>query len=225
MRSHQPPSNSFEPRPRVGRLVWAIVLALAAGCVTKPPPVGEPGSKVSNGRAESAYHDVLDRFTRHAEIYSSFESGKDTRIFCETTYQSWAFRQARVGRMALFQVQPPEVVAGNLAREETENAQFFELFFGVHANNYRFDDFDRPNSIWRIALVTKQGELTPSSVERVGRADLNMRGLYPYMSDFWVAYRIRFVKPPESRNAAASEKVLLRIASTIGKAELSFNTE
>jgi hypothetical protein len=196
-----------------------------AACATTPPTVGEPGSKVEDSKAERDYQQVLDRFTRHAEIYASLEQGKDTRVFCEATYQGWGFRQARVKRMAIFQVQPPDVVARNLALEQAENAQFYELFFGAHVNNYRFDDFDRPNSIWRIALVTAGRELTPLSIERLGRADLNMRGIYPYMSDFWVAYRIRFAKPAPASASGMPERVLFRIASTLGKAEMSFSTE
>src|SRR5262249_4269959 len=140
-------------------------------------------------------------------------------------YQSWAFRQSRVRRMGMFQVQPPEEVARNLALEQAENGQFYEVFLGTFVNNYRYDDFSRPNSIWRIALVTPEGEMTPLSVDRIGRADLPMRALYPYMSDFWVAYRVRFAKAVGAGSSGASEKVLFRVASTLGKSEMWFSTE
>jgi hypothetical protein len=205
------------------RLAWIAMLA-TAHCVRHPPIVGEQPPVLNNSSAESAYQDALARYSDRSEIYDRL----DTRLFAAATYQSWPFRQARVQRMALFQVQPPPVVLKKLDLEKTEFDAFHDFFLGVHVNARRFDDFDRPNSIWRVSLVTPTAEASPASIERIGRSDLNMRAIYPYMDEFWEGYRVRFPrKLPDGTTLVLPEtaKLTLRVASTLGKAEMVFPVE
>jgi hypothetical protein len=200
------------------------LLAAGAGCMLGPPKVGEKGPIVPNVAEEAVYQETLERYTDHAEVYELL----NTRMFTAITYQSWPFRQARVRRMAVFQALPQPVVERNLAAERSAFEQFHEFFLGVHMNYYRYDDFDRRNSIWRIALVTESGETLPSSIERIGRTDLNLRAYYPYLDDFWVAYRVRFPRQTaggEPVIPAGTSRFMVRIASTLGKAELHFPAE
>ncbi|HZH03048.1 MAG TPA: hypothetical protein VEY30_04630, partial [Myxococcaceae bacterium] len=161
---------------------------MVAGCVTTPPQTGDPAPRVSNAAQEAAYQEVLAQYTARDEVYALF----DTRMFVGATYQSTAFREARVRRTALFQVLPPAEVEPRLAAERAEAEAFHDFVLGVHMNDLRYDDFGRPKSIWRVALVTGDGEITSESIQRIGRSDLNLRALYPYMGTFWVAYRVRF---------------------------------
>jgi hypothetical protein len=197
---------------------------LLNGCSLAPPRVGEPGPSLPSTAEENAYQSTLERYSDRAEVYDLLNA----RLFAAITYQSWPFRESRVRRMAIFQVQPPALVDKNLAAERLAFCSFHEFFFGVHLSHSRYDDFDRKDSIWRIALVTKSGETSPMSVERVGRSDLNMRAIYPYMDDFWVAYRIRFPLQTSSGQPVippGSQRFTLRMASTIGKAEFHFPAE
>src|SRR5215471_3864618 len=134
------------------------VLAALCGCAFKPPMAGETGPTLKNPSAESAYEAAIATYSDRAEIYDRL----NTRLFTAATYQSWTFREARVQRMALFQHQTPEEVLKNLAVERAQFDESHEFFFGVHVNELRFDDFDRKNSIWRMALVTDVGEVLPS---------------------------------------------------------------
>ena len=200
--------------------LFALVLSACSGV----PRIGEPGPTVRSASAENEYQATLERYSDHAEIYEMF----NTRLFTAMTYQSWRFREARVQRVALFQDLPKDVVENNLAAERAAFESFHEFFFGVHAASYRFDDFDRKDSIWRIALVTESGETTPASVERIGRSNLNLRAIYPYLGDFWVAYRIRFPRATPSGAPTippGTNHFMLRLASTLGRAELHFPAE
>jgi hypothetical protein len=200
------------------------LVLLAAGCALSPPKVGEQGASVPSAAEEKAYQQTLEHYSDHAEVYDLL----NTHMFTALTYQSWPFREARIHRMATFQVQPQAVVDKNLAIERSAFDSFHEFFFGVHLPYYRYDDFDRRNSIWRISLVTDVGETTATSVERLGRADLNMRAIYPYMDDFWVGYRIRFPRSTASGDPVippGTKRMMVRIASTLGKAELHFPAE
>lgn len=197
---------------------WAwLVLALSA-CSTVPPRIGEAPPEVPSEKEEAAYQAVLNRYSGHHEIYQGF----DTQLFAAATYQSWAFRQARVARETEFLHWTPDVAGRELAREQAENAQYVDFFFGVHTNDFRFDDFDARNSIWRVVLVTPQGQVLPTEIVRIGRADLNMRAYYPYMSDFWVGYRIRFPRQlanGEPTIPPGTDVITLQIASTLGTAD------
>jgi hypothetical protein len=199
----------------------ALVLALA-GCVSTPPTLGDPAPMLKDERQELLYQQVLDRFTDRAELYSGF----DTLLFAAATLQTPAFREARVHRTALFKALPRERSDALLTEELAEAGKTHEFFLGVHVYNYRYDDFDRPSSIWNVVLVTPSGEVRPVSVERLGRADMDMRAFYPYLGTFWVGYRVRFPTTfPDGKPVILPgiERVMLRMASSLGKVEMRVN--
>lgn len=200
------------------------LLGLLSGCVTTPPTVGEQAPTLPDEQAEQAYRSVLAKYSGRKEIYDGF----DTRVFAGATLQTPAFREARVRRQARFQVLPENKVEQLLAEERAEAAQVHEFFLGVHLNDTRYGDFDPKRSIWRLALVTPAGEVTPTRVVRVGRANLDMRAYYPYTSVFWVGWEVHFpttlsngqpVIPP------GTQQVTFRMASSLGMAELTMSAQ
>jgi hypothetical protein len=197
----------------------ALLGALATGCVTTPPTVGEEPPALKDETAEKAYREVLARYSDRAEIYQGF----DTRLFASATFQAPTFREARVRRRAEFQRTPAPRVEELLAEERTEATQVHTFFLGVHANDAQYDDFDRRTSIWRVALVTQAGEARPTSIRRMGRTNLDLRAVYPYMGTFWVGYRVDFPTTfPDGTPVLpeGTERVTLRLASTLGAADL-----
>jgi hypothetical protein len=202
------------------KLRAAALLAVLAGCTTTPPTIGDPAPQLSDRRKEQAYQEILEKYSDRAEIYDGF----DTRMFAGATLQTAVFREARVQRLAEFQFLPRPRVEELLATERAEEAQFNEFHLGVHVNDPRFEDFaNRKKSIWRIVMLTPLGEVEPVSVERIGRANLDMRAMYPYLGVFWVAYRVRFPKVLQDGTPiipGGATHVTLRLASTLGHAEL-----
>ena len=199
-----------------------ILLGLAlVGCSTAPPRVGEPPPRVADAAAEASYHQVFERWTRHAEVYDVL----DTRMFVAATLESADFRRAKVERLALFQGLPTSARDAELARELALAEKGYEFFLGVHTPDPKINDFDRGSSIWRVALHTSAGEVTPTEIVRLGRPDANTRGLYLYLGDFWIGYRIRFPATlPDGRPVLTAEEreASLRLSSAVGKAELLF---
>lgn len=198
--------------------VAALGLA-SSGCMTTPPTVGDPAPKVADAQAEAAYQDTLKRYSGTAQIYG----GLDTHLFSGATFQTWPFREARVRRLALFKAMTQTEVEALLAKERAEWEQFHVFEFGAWTQDPKFDDFDRDNSIWRMAMVTEGVEVLPTDVERVARVDQNVRAIYPYMGQFWVAYRMKFPKTrPDGQPVipAGTDRVLLRVSSTLGQAEM-----
>lgn len=202
----------------------ALVLGALLGCnAHTPPQIGDRGPKLADPSVEKPYQQKVDRFSRNAEIYDRLQ----TRVYAAATYQSWSFREARVQREGVFKALPRPLVEAKLAEERAENEQFHEFLFGAFVNDYRQENFSDPK-VWHVAMLTGRGEVTPSTIERIGRSDLNMRAYYPYLGDFWVAWRIRFPKKMENGApvlAEGDQRVTLRVASTIGKVELTYPIE
>lgn len=202
------------------QVVCGVVLAFVlAGCLTTPPTVGDPPPKVSDAQAEAAYRDILKRYTGTAQIYG----GLDTHLFSGATFQTWPFREARVRRLGMFKSMTATEIDALLAAERTDWEQFHVFEFGAWTQDPKFDDFDRDNSIWRMAMVIDGVEVLPTDVQRVARVDQNIRAIYPYMGQFWVAYRMKFPKSrPDGQPVipAGTDRVLLRVSSTLGQAEM-----
>jgi hypothetical protein len=190
----------------------ALAIALLCGCAAgRVPRVGEVARPVPDAQAEASYQRQLAQASGHAELYDRF----DTRMFAAATLQTPAFVEARVRRKGIYLAQTPAEVEAALKAAQEETAGGVALFLGVHVTDARFDDFDKKGSVWRVALVTPQGEVTPEKIERVGRSNIDLRALYPYLDEFWTGYQVRFPKIDGS-------PLTLRLASTLGKAELKF---
>lgn len=205
---------------RLSAVVVAVgALATLGGCKGGPPTIGDPPPQLADDGAERAYRDVLTKYSAQAQIYS----GLDTQLFTGATFQTWAFRQARVHRLAQFKSMTHTEVDAQLAAEKAEFDQFHVFTLGTWTQDPKFDDFDRKDSVWRIALVADGVEVLPVDVRRVRKVNQDTRAIYPYMGEFWVEYRAKFPKlrsdgtpvlPPGTRD------VVLQLASTLGKAEL-----
>ena len=200
-------------------------LALASiGCSSGPPTVGDPAPALTDVQAEKAYRALLTRYTGQDEIYRGF----DTYLFAGATFQTWAFREARVMRQAAFKSMTKAEIEAALAKERSDHEQYNEFVFGTWVVDPTFDDFDRKNSAWRVALVTEDGEVLPSSVERVRRVNDSIRALYPYMGQFWAQYRAKFPKTREDGTPVikpGTKTVKLVLASSFGVAEMTVSAE
>jgi hypothetical protein len=202
--------------------LWAgLLLGLVTGCSGLPPPmVGTPGPELPDAAANAAYEKLLDRYTVKKQIFIGF----DTILFGGVTYESPVFREARIRRRDTFQAQSESQLALDLQTAQLEGADFYEFTVGVYMQNPRFDDIDYPTSIWHLALLTPSGEVSPTSIKRVGRANINTRAYYPYMGDFWTVYRVRFPKSVDTRPLVTPElqTFTVLLASSLGKAEFPF---
>ena len=202
------------------RGLLSLVVLLAA-CSSVPPRVGEEPPHVPDNQKELAYHDTFDRWTRHAEMYDGF----DTRMFMAATFESPEFVQARSQRMAEFLGLPAAEAQAQVARDLADASKGLEFFMGVSTSVRKVNDFGTVNSIWRVSLETSAGEVTPTLIDRISKPDDNLRGLYFYLGDFWVGYRMVFpttlpngqpVIPPGEKT------VTFKLDSALGHAKLEF---
>lgn len=197
-----------------------LSLALVAGCSSaRIPTLGtsDMAPRLRDDKQESEYQQVLERYTRSYALYDVL----DSRLFARATWHSPAFAEALANRRAAFKALPELERAKQLELARRDAEETTEFFLAVHANDPKADDFGRPQSPWRVALVTKDGEREPTSIERLGRTNTELRAAYSYLEPFWTGYRVRFPKlgPGEERG------MVLRLASSLGQADLSFAAE
>ncbi len=194
---------------------WAVVLLLV-GCASAhlPRVPGDAPPAVNDHEAEGRYQGLLERSTQSAALYDNF----DTRAFVRAVWQSPAFVEARVHRESQFKAMNPVETADRVAAEQARCSSATEFFLAVHANDPKYDDFSRPNSMWRLALLVGDQSLVPLSVERLGRTNVEMRSYYSWMESFWVGYRVRF----PSVTTSPGTVLTFQLASAVGQARLEF---
>jgi hypothetical protein len=211
-------------KPGAVLVACAVAAAGPWACRSGPPTIGDPAPALEDPDAERTYREILDRYTGRDEVYAGF----DTQLFAGATYQSWVFREARVKRLARFQRMTVEEIEAQMKQERADWEQFHVFELGTWLQDPKFDDFDRKDSVWRIALVTEGIELLPIKVQRESRVDQNVRAIYPYMGMFWVKYRVTFPrKGPDGSPLLpnGTKELTLRLASTLGRADLRTQAE
>jgi hypothetical protein len=193
-----------------------IVLCVLFSCATARVPhvPGDLPPTAANKEEEATYQAVLEHFTRSQGMYDNL----DSRMFIRATAHTPTFAQARIRREAAFRALPNADLEKLLGEEEKRQTQSAEFFFAVHANDPKHDDFNRSNSIWRIALVLNGVERVPTKIERIGRVTTDMRSVYSYMESFWVGYRITF----DGISLPNDKPFELKVASSVGQAKLEF---
>jgi hypothetical protein len=173
----------------VRRALAFAILALAAACRTLPFPDPE---------LEGEYGKALKQWTRKVALYS----GLETRAFVRMVYLSPDFVTAQALEISRMRAELPDKAVETLARmrEQYRQPSFFAI---VYVPDRTANDWNEPNSVWRLALNMGTGEREP---ERIQRFDVpfsaELRVLYPYIDEYSVAYLIRFpdpLAPPPSK--------------------------
>lgn len=204
------------------RAGWALAALLSVACTPGPPRVGLKPPVLANVEEEKAYQSLLRAVTANSELYEAF----DTSAFVAATLQTPAFREARARREAAFRDETQVELDARMVRERTEESAAHEWLVGLNVTEPAHQDLDRKGSNWRIAMVTPTGTVLPVRIERVGRSNLALRALYPYLDTFWVAYRVWFPREIDGRQVLppGSSQVTLQLAGVVGNAELVVKT-
>ena len=182
---------------------------------------------------EGEYGKAIKRWTRTVAVYS----GLETRAFARMIYLSPDFVTAQAQEISRMRAELPDQAAATLARmrEEYRPPTFFAI---AYMPDSTANDWNEPDSVWRIALNQGMGERAPDHIVRYERPfNAELRALYPYLDDYSTAYLIRFPAPPSSPqgvNATAAQvppprplesfipaEVHLVVAGALGR--LSFN--
>lgn len=209
-----------------GALPLAALAAVAALSACVPAPVGSTLAARPDDapRVEDpVYYEFLNRYTRQGSVYD----GLDQRLFAAVTWQAWPFRQQRVDAVARFLSLQPAERAAMIAQEQADARSYNDFFVGFYTNQTSWNDLQSRKSIWRIELQPEGGAaILPIQIERIDRPDPNVAALYPYLTPFWVGYRVRFPAEDERGRSLfpqGSPRMTVRFSSAVGRLELVFS--
>jgi hypothetical protein len=169
----------------VKRIAVPFLVALIAACAAcKTLPFPDP-------ELEGEYGMALRKWTRQVALYS----GLETRAFVRIVYLSPDFVLSQAKELSRMRAELPDKAAQTVAKmqEDYRQPSFFAV---VYVPDKTANDWNEPNSVWRLALNMGLGEQPPEKIQRFEVPfNAELRALYPYLDDYSVAYLLRFPDP------------------------------
>jgi hypothetical protein len=144
------------------------------------------------------------------------------------TFKSWDFREAFVERYSsIYSLSDADRTTLRKAQRDALH-QAYEFHVTAQSANYKWNDLEKSSSPWRVTLLDALGhELPPeaASIKVEKLPDAYEREFFPAKNPFSKTYSIRFV-PPQNTDfvGMSSGSVVLRIASPIGRIELTWRS-
>jgi hypothetical protein len=169
-------------------MMRALVLVVLVACTPAVPKVDVSGRWPA--QLHDSYEDVTDRWTRKAELQTSYQQVLELAA----VFKSPEWRVAQATRDAHFR---GLVGAAREQRLEQAKAEFegpWEVALLVTTWDRRENDLDRgKKSVWRIVLLDEDGnEIEPLEIVKDKRPAFTVRADYPAFGDFATAYIARF---------------------------------
>lgn len=202
-------------------LVGSPVFLAQGGCRSSQPEPVDFSPSERHFRSDE-YGDVLRRWTRHTKLLGDV----GTILEVWAVLKSPEFREAYVERYAEVYHLPEE-------REDTlhelqlrESKASYEFHVTAQSTDWRWNDFEKSGSAWRIALVDGAGnELAPSTIKVEKLPQPYVAGFFPYETPFTRTYTIKFdISDGDEQTPAfvgpATGRLTLRFASPVGETSL-----
>jgi len=210
-----------------GRVVAALSLsAMVAATVacTAPKPVSVDFSETPRDYRSKDYPEVYQRWTRHGLARVDVDSALEVWA----TLKGWDFREAYIEHYAtVYSLSDAEKAALRAAQLETFRTAY-ELHVTAQSSNYKWNDLEKRNSPWRVALIDGLGhELAPEPVKLEKLPEPYEIEFFPAKGPFTRTYSVRFLRimsdgKPVDFAGASTGSVALRIASPVGRIDLTW---
>lgn len=189
--------------------LWASL----AGCAGEQRPLTlQPPRSLD----ASDYGNILDRWTRKAEIYD----GLFSVAYVRATMHAPELRKAFLERFPdVYGPGSDEARRLTLADPSAEGTWAF--FLSASTAREKWNDLALPNSIWRVTLRADDGPLVDAKVREIP-LNANLRVFYPYLTPYASGYGLEFPLAVEGQPliSPSTRKITLRISSAIGETEL-----
>jgi hypothetical protein len=169
------------------------------------------------------YGDALKKWTRTVTLYSGLEA----RAFVRVVYLSPQFVNVQAQEISRMRAELPDQAEQTLTRMRQEYRQ--PSFFAVaYFPDKTANDWNEPQSVWRIAVNLGLGERAPDRVVRYERPfNAEMRALYPYLDEYSTAYQLRFPAsetPPAAAQFVPNELYLV-VAGALGAMRFNWRVD
>ena len=200
-------------------LVAVLPLALA-NCSS----IGRFVESSKNPYRTKSYKEICDQWTREARIHQ----GLEVELIVSATFKSETFRRAYAQEYGK---------VFRLTSEETEQfiedqlqlaRQSHEFVVASFVPEKKWDEFDKPQSMWKLYLVNDRNErVEPLTVEKCKAQDATVSYFFPDVTPWKSVYIVRFpCKVPETDQPLVGENtksITLVITSVLGTAETHWN--
>ena len=196
------------------RLPWIVAAVLVSGCLKSYIPrfVNDQPPTYPKSSDELEYQNFLETSTQSQAVYDYF----DTRAFVRAVLQTPSFVETRVRRNAYFFGLSPEATDAELKKENERLSKMTEVVVAISAPEWKYQEIQPNESIWRLVLQVGDKEYSPTQVIRLGKPTMQLRAVYSWLEPFWVTFQVQFPKVP------AGLPVTLRMYSPVGQVKLTF---
>lgn len=198
------------------RLVFPVLLVFCFSC-------GHLEGYLNIMKDESIskeYLNILNTWTRDETVYSQFE----TRVHIVATYKNREFNKAYLSEYSRIH-SLTEQERGKKEEILTDiSSDFTEFLFYAYTPEKEPNDFDKPDSIWKIFLLDEKGNrMYPVEVRKIKKITPVIEEFYPYVKRYYgVFYSLKFFPPPEEGNA---RHLRLVFASVLGRVKLEWKMQ
>jgi hypothetical protein len=206
----------------LGSAALAALVTLAA-CASTPPPVDLSGSWPE---APGDYAAARARWTRKEVVHN----GLDHVMTVAATALTPDFRAAYTAERARRLGMPDNERQSALDAEKTESSDVVEFEVLFATNRPDWNDLGRyPRTMWRIALVGDDGrEVLPAKIVPDKRVRAEIESWFPDLGPFYKPYLVTFPRVAADGKpvlSPGSKRMVLEVASAIGKTELVWSAE
>jgi hypothetical protein len=191
----------------------AVVVLALGGCA----PVRETEGLAPAERG-APYEEVYARWTRSGNIYRELTLVLDARV----TYRSEEFQEVFLRRYAeVYRVREAEL-ARLLAEERERAGRDLRFLLVAYTAQRDWNDFEKPDSIWRLFLQNERGQRLPVTEKRRLENRTELEGFF-LLGPWSEAYELVFDLRGEEAGGFKAERLTLVVASVLGEAEFCWD--
>jgi hypothetical protein len=173
-----------------------------------------------------AYKAIRDKWSREARIHQ----GLEVELIISATFKSKAFRRAYADEYGeAYKLSPEEKT--QFVKDQLQAADLsHEFVVASFVPEKKWDEFDKPQSIWKLYLVNDRGErVQPLEVQKPKQRDAKASYFFPYVTPWKTVYVVRFPSSiPETDQPLVgkhTKAITLVITSVLGTTEMDWNLE
>lgn len=196
------------------RLLAAAAVAMLAlsGCALFRAPELVPAER------GAPYEEVYARWTRSDDIYRELTLVLDARV----TYRSEEFQEAYLCRYGqVYEVREAEL-ARLLAEERERAGRDLRFVLVAYTGQRDWNDFERPDSIWRLFLQNERGQRLPVTEKRHLENRTELGGFF-LLGPWSEAYELVFDLQGKEAAGFKAERLTLVLASVLGEAQFCWD--
>ncbi len=203
--SHRFPLNLFAV------LSVCVFLLLPAGCQSDR-------TKVQFRLFQDKIITMIDRLVMTGKIYRDLDTVfvGDLLWYTPELKNEYIDEMLKKGRMEQSEYNQQKA---EIEKQASKEMEFLGAFYTFED---KWNDFDSPDSIWKLRLVDKDGNLVaPISVKKIKRKDMPDTNVFAFINYWKTIYIIKFAK---TANLEGMDAYRVRLFSVLGDTEFVWKT-